>query len=53
MDCSSSYYDETCGVCPMKPITGAIHEAPNTLGDITNSPYSTELNSAYLRAYNF
>jgi len=29
-----------------------MHQAPNTPGDITSSPYSNELNVAYLRAYN-
>ena len=51
-DCSPSYYDWLCGICPLKPAIWNIHQAPNKPGDITDSPYSNELNSAYLRAYN-
>ena len=51
-DCSPSYYDWICGICPLTPITNDMHQAPNTPGDITGSPYSNELNAAYLRAYN-
>lgn len=51
-DCSPSYYDWICGICPLTPIPNDMHQAPNTPGDITGSPYSNELNAAYLRAYN-
>ena len=51
-DCSPSYYDWLCGVCTEKPVIWNIHQAPNKPGDITGSPYSNELNAAYLRAYN-
>lgn len=46
-DCSSSYYDKLCGPCP----TTGHQSADSKTGDITNSPYSTELTNAYQRAY--
>ena len=59
-DCSYSYYDETCGVCPMKPTTNIfekfmkdIHWAPTLQWNIAGSRYSNELNMAYVRAYQF
>jgi hypothetical protein len=51
-DCSPSYYDWLCGVCSENQITWSWIQTPNKSGDITDSPYSNELNSAYLRAYN-
>ena len=45
-DCSSSYYDSLCGRCSNISTTGT-----SQTGDITNSRYSTELNTAYQRAF--
>ncbi|MEI7919357.1 MAG: hypothetical protein WCH65_04050 [bacterium] len=44
-DCSSSYYDNLCGPCP------EAHGSADPVGDITDSPYSQEINEAYQRAY--
>jgi Leucine-rich repeat (LRR) protein len=45
-DCSSSYYDNICGPCP----TTTWHFAAPLSWD-TNSPYSSEITSAYQWAY--
>lgn len=54
-DCSDSYYDNICGKCTLvEKILEKLpfHNAADLpVGNIENSPYSTELNSAYLRAY--
>lgn len=55
-DCSNSYYDKICGVCPeeITEATGAVHEAAEELpeaGSIAWSQYSQEINDAYLYAY--
>lgn len=58
-DCSSSYYDGLCWTCIVAPIkTGVVitipqfvHTSPTISWNITDSPYSQELNQAYKRAY--
>lgn len=56
-DCSDSYYDNICGKCTLvEKILEKFpfHNAADLpVGNITNSPYSTELNTAYLRAYSY
>lgn len=51
-DCSISYYDGICGVCS-STTTGTTHAAASIkMGSIAGSKFSTELNNAYLYAYN-
>ncbi len=56
-DCSSSYYDNICGPCPVKPRKEILpdllnaHKSPGTGWDIKDSPYSKETNTAYQFAY--
>lgn len=48
MDCSSSYYDNICGVCPDDE---EVHNAADDGEHIQWSTYSDEINAAYLRSY--
>jgi len=58
-DCSDSYYDQLCGKCSV--VQKIVNKLPfidsitnNKLtASIANSPYSAELNAAYLRAYSY
>ncbi len=55
-DCSDSYYDHLCGTCSqttlLDKIVDRFHKKPVTKSwSIVWSPYSNELNNAYLRAY--
>lgn len=54
-DFSPSYYDDTCEKSPtVNNDRLPSHNSANLpVGDITNSPYSNELNNAYLRAHEY
>ena len=49
MDCSASYYDESCGICPT---TGDTQEERHQAAPTCNA-YSAELNSAFSFAYTY
>ncbi|MEI7558595.1 MAG: hypothetical protein WCJ45_07540 [bacterium] len=51
-DCSDSYYDKLCGVCPASA-TGHAAASTKVPASIVNSPYSSQSNEAYLRAYSY
>lgn len=54
-DCSATYYDGLCWTCPSITTTGSIsiplRPSIAVSWDISNSPYSHEINEAYQRAY--
>ena len=54
-DFSPSYYDGTCEkILTVNNNKSPTHNSADLpVGDITNSPYSNELNNAYQRAYNY
>ena len=57
-DCSDSYYDRICGKCSLiekvMDVLPFVHQsASKPIGSITDSPFSTELNNAYLWAYGY